>query len=48
MHQTELLAGLLRGLLFNPEDGDMFLRNFDFQRTTELYIPEGGTLEGLY
>jgi hypothetical protein len=36
-------------LLFNLEDGDMFLRNFGFfQRTTECYIPEGETLEDLY
>jgi hypothetical protein len=34
------------GLLINPENGgDMFLRNvFDFQRTTQRYIPEDGIL----
>jgi hypothetical protein len=34
-------SGLLLGLFFDPEDeGDMFRRNVDFQRTTRRYIPE--------
>jgi hypothetical protein len=38
---TCLHVGFLLGLFFNPEDGgDMFLRNIDFQHTTQHYIPE--------
>jgi hypothetical protein len=39
---AELHAG---GLLFKPEDGaDIFLRNTDFQQTTQLNILEDRTL----
>jgi hypothetical protein len=43
-----LRAAFFIRLLFNSEDGvDIFLRNVDFQRTTQPYIPEDRILRSV-